>query len=150
MVTVNALAKDGFANDSGDGGGDDSDDGTDGTEVSDEEKLAVEELTTLVNEGQMVVNLTARIGKNVHSDAPQPALWPHWTISDNEFGDIEQQSPTIEITDLADDLTLSMKGCHIQQDSTLFLNGYLVDGSIACEDGELPVCVDEIVTISLM
>ena len=62
------------------------------------------------------------------------------------------------MTFLSEELTLSLKARHIQQDSILYLNGRSVDGTIKCADGdgtikcadgELPSCDDEILTVTL-
>ena len=42
-----------------------------------------------------------------------------------------------------------MKGRHIQPESTILVNGFLVDGSVSCQEGELPDCTDELISVEL-
>ena len=106
------------------------------------------QLISMAEEGSLLLTLTARSGVNVGSETPQPALWPFWTIGERTWEGIEEQSPTVEIPFLTEGLTLSFKGRHIQPDSKLYLNGRFVEGTVACETGELPTCDDEIITIT--
>lgn len=85
---------------------------------------------------------------NVESETPQPALWPYWSITGSSSDGIEAQSRTVEIPFLSEELTLSFKGRHVQPDSKLYLNGHFVEGTVACETGDLPACDDEIITIT--
>ena len=136
---------------SGDSGDGDNGDGNVGDDTDEEVELTtytLEEVLAAIDDGSLILTLTARIGKNINEDMPQPGIWPYWSIGDNDYGGIVEQSPTVEITDLAEDLTLDIKGRHIQPDSLLFVNGHRVAGSIACADGELPDCTDEILTIT--
>ena len=109
----------------------------------------LDQLQTEAADGRLLLTFTGRIGENYGSNFPQPALWPYWTIGEDTFDGIVQQSPTVEMTFLSEELTLSLKGRHIQQDSILYLNGRSVDGTIKCADGELPSCDDEILTVTL-
>ena len=136
---------DGSDGDDGNSGGEIIDDGTEDPEL---ETYTLDEILTAVDEGNLVVTLTARIGKNINEDMPQPAIWPYWSIGETNYGGVVEQSPTVEITNLENDFTIDIKGRHIQPDSLLFVNGHRVVGTIACEDGELPDCTDEIVTIT--
>ena len=106
------------------------------------------QLISMAEEGSLLLTLTARSGINVGSETPQPALWPYWSIPGSTSESIESQSPTVEIPFLTEELTLSFKGRHIQPDSKIYLNGHFVEGTIACETGELPTCDDEIITIT--
>ena len=106
------------------------------------------QLISMAEEGSLLLTLTARSGENVGAETPQPALWPFWSIGERTWEGIEEQSPTVEIPFLTEELTLSFKGRHIQPDSKLYLNGHFVEGTVACETGELPTCDDEIITIT--
>ncbi|MCY3885308.1 MAG: carbohydrate binding domain-containing protein [Gammaproteobacteria bacterium] len=107
------------------------------------------DLEGLADSGNLVLTLTAHIGPNVGFDTPQPAIWPYWTIGENTFNGIEQQSPTVEITYVSDNHSIDMKGRHIQPDSTILVNGFRVDGKVSCQDGELPNCTDELIVVEL-
>ena len=106
------------------------------------------QLISMAEEGSLLLTLTGRTGENIGSETPQPALWPYWTIGEDTWEGIEEQSPTVEIPFLTEELSLSFKGRHIQPDSKLYLNGRFVEGTVACETGELPTCDDEIITIT--
>lgn len=107
-----------------------------------------DQLVGMAEDGDLLLTLTARSGTNVGSETPQPALWPYWTIGDRTWEGVEEQSPTVEIPFLSEELSLSFKGRHIQPDSKLYLNGHFVEGTVACESGELPTCDDEAITIT--
>ncbi len=108
-----------------------------------------EDLLELAETGQLVLTFTGHIGTNVGFETPQPAIWPYWTIGDNTYSGIEQQSPTVEITYVSDSLAIDMKGRHIQPESTILVNGFLVDGTVSCQEGELPDCTDELISVEL-
>ncbi len=99
--------------------------------------------------GDLVLTFTGRIGQNVLPDQPQPAIWPFWTERDTLYDGVVQQSPTVEITYLSDDLTLTLKGRHIQNDALIFVNGHAVQGTVACENETFPTCEDETIVVSL-
>ncbi|MCE2407218.1 MAG: carbohydrate binding domain-containing protein [Pseudomonadales bacterium] len=100
-------------------------------------------------DGNLVLTFTARIGENVLPDYPQPAIWPFWNRFNTDYDGIVQQSPTVEITYLSDDLTLTIKGRHIEDDALIYVNGHLADGTVACETETLPTCEDETIIVTL-
>lgn len=108
-----------------------------------------DDLIGFAETGQLAVTLTGHIGTNINFDTPQPAIWPYWSIGDNTYSGIEQQSPTVEITYVSDSLAIDMKGRHIQPESTILVNGFRVDGTVSCQEGELPDCTDELISVEL-
>lgn len=99
--------------------------------------------------GDLVLTFTGRIGQNVVPDTPQPAIWPFWTERGTLYDGVVQQSPTVEITYLTDDLTLTLKGRHIEDDALIFINGYAVEGTVTCESEMFPSCEDETIIVTL-
>jgi YVTN family beta-propeller protein len=103
--------------------------------------LSRSDLLTLAAAGDMTLTLTGRSAQLVGFDDPQPGLWP--------MGEIQQQTGVIAIAHLTDELTLRMKGRHINEGANIILNGRKVDGSVTCEFGVFPACQDEIILITL-
>ena len=99
--------------------------------------------------GDLVLTFTGRIGQKVLPDQPQPAIWPFWTERGTQYDGVVQQSPTVEITYLSDDLTLKLKGRHIEEGALIFINGYAVNGTLTCEIDTLPSCLDETIVVTL-
>ncbi|MCY4094889.1 MAG: carbohydrate binding domain-containing protein [Gammaproteobacteria bacterium] len=99
--------------------------------------------------GDLVLTFTGRIGQNVLPDQPQPAIWPFWNRFGNLYDGVVQQSPTVEITYLTDDLTLTLKGRHIEDDALIFINGHAVSGTVTCVNEMLPSCEDERIVVTL-
>ena len=99
--------------------------------------------------GDLVLTFTGRIGENVMPEHPQPAIWPFWTERGTLYDGVVQQSPTVEITYLSDDLTLTLKGRHIEDDALIFVNGHAVQGEVACENETFPTCEDETIIVTL-
>ena len=99
--------------------------------------------------GDLVITFTGRIGQNVLPDRPQPAIWPFWTERGTLYDGVVQQSPTVEITYLSDDLTLTLKGRHIDDDALIFVNGHTVQGTVVCESETFPECGDETIVVRL-
>ena len=99
--------------------------------------------------GDLVLTFTGRIGQNVVPDTPQPAIWPFWTERGTLYDGVVQQSPTVEITYLTDDLTLTLKGRHIEDDALIFINGHAVEGTVTCESEMFPSCEDETIIVTL-
>ena len=87
------------------------------------------------------MTFTGRSAQNVGFDDPQPGLWP--------LGDIQQQSAIIAIAYLPDELTLRMKGRHINEGASIAIDGRKVAGTVSCEFGVLPNCQDEVILITL-
>ena len=108
-----------------------------------------DELVQLAAAGDLVLTITARLGSQVGPEFPQPAIWPYWDMGDTSYDGVVQQSPTVEIAHLSEELTLEFKGRHIQPDANIFINGSRVVGTVGCVEGELPVCESETVNITL-
>ena len=107
------------------------------------------ELIGLARDGDLVITMTARLGMQVGPEFPQPAIWPYWTTGDITYDGVVQQSPSVEIAHLTDELELDIKGRHIHPDALILINGSRVQGSVTCSEGVLPNCEAETVTISL-
>jgi len=100
-----------------------------------------QEVIDMVAAGELILTLTGKTPQNVGFGYPQPGLWP--------IGVIEQQSGVIAIAHLSDELTLRMKGRHIRPGANIILDGRKVDGTVTCESGVLPDCLDETILITL-
>lgn len=117
---------------------------------SDEESTyELDDLRDQAIAGDLVLTFTGRIGQNVVPDHPQPAIWPFWTERGTLYDGVVQQSPTVEITYLTDELTLALKGRHIEDDALIFINGHAVEGTVACESETFPSCEDETIIVTL-
>ena len=114
-----------------------------------ETTFELDDLRTQAVAGDLVLTFTGRIGPNVLPAQPQPAVWPFWTERDILYDGVVQQSPTVELTYLTDDLTLTLKGRHIKDDALIFINGHAVDGTVTCETGMFPSCADETIVVTL-
>jgi YVTN family beta-propeller protein len=99
------------------------------------------DLLQLVRSGELIITLTALSGKNVGSDYPQPGVWP--------LAEIQRQSDVINIPHLQADRTLLMNGRHVLEGAAVIVNGRKVNGSIRCQSGTLPHCLDEVILIEL-
>ena len=100
--------------------------------------------STLVQEaadGNLLLTLTGRLGPNVDVDHPQPGLWP--------VAPLEEQRLGVDVPFLADDMTLRMRGRHVREGASAFVNGRRVAGRVFCEEGALPDCTDEVVMVEL-
>ena len=73
-------------------------------------------------------------------DHPQPALW--------SVGPIHEQRGPQEFPSAAEG-SIVVSGRHIQEGASVFVNGRRVPGSVRCEGGQLPGCLDERVVIEL-
>jgi len=116
--------------------------------ISEDVSYTRDQLIGMAEDGTLLLTITARTGKNVEADTPQPVLWPYWTIGNRTWEGIEEQSPKVEIPFLTEASELQFKGRHIREDSQVYLNGHPIDGTIECEEGALPDCVDEKVLIT--
>lgn len=100
-------------------------------------------------DGNLVLTLTGRIGTQILPEQPQPAIWPFWTERNTLYDGVVQQSPTVEIANLNEELTLTIKGRHVEEDSLIFVNGHRATGSVACESEYLPTCENETIVVAL-
>ncbi len=99
--------------------------------------------------GNLVLTFTGRVGRRVLPDQPQPAIWPFWTERGTLYEGVVQQSPTVEITPLSEDLTLRVKGRHLESEPLIFVNGHRAAGHVTCDSGSLPDCMGETLVVSL-
>ena len=94
----------------------------------DRQFLSQTKLISLASEGRFVGTFTARLGKNVDYDTPQPALWT--------LGPIESQRGKQEFPVLFDGIqVMTLSGRHILDNAQIVVDGHRVDGSIR-RDGE--------------
>lgn len=114
-----------------------------------ETTFELDDLRTQAVAGDLVLTFTGRIGPNVLPAQPQPAVWPFWTERGTLYDGVVQQSPTVELTYLTDDLTLTLKGRHIEENALIFVNGHAVEGTVTCETEMLPTCEDETIVVTL-
>lgn len=114
-----------------------------------EVSYTLEDLKQSAADGNLVLTFTGRIGSSVMPEFPQPAIWPFWTIGQQTFDGVVQQSPTVEMAMLSEEFTLTIKGRHIEPESLIFINGHRVAGSVTCESNEFPACEDETIVVSL-
>ena len=117
--------------------------------TNDEQSYTLDELKQAALDGNLVLTFTARMGANVLPEYPQPAIWPFWTMGQQTYDGVVQQSPTVEIAMLSDDFTLTIKGRHIQPESLIFVNGHRVEGEVSCEVDDFPSCAEETIVVSL-
>ena len=107
--------------------------------------------------GDLVLTLTARLGPNVGSRHPQPALWPEapapderYCASESCWNPVAQQRPAVNIAFLADDTTLQVSGRHVSDGALIFVDGRRVGGDVRCATGGvLPACDDERLVVDL-
>ena len=103
------------------------------------------ELLTGAQGGDLLVTLTAKLGPGVDYVHPQPTIWPTgYPIRPNFPGDRPQEFP-----ELHEPTTIRIQGDYIFEGARLFINGRLVEGTVRCEDGELPDCTDRVVLIDV-
>lgn len=100
------------------------------------------ELIARAAAGEFVATFTARIGENVDLDHPQPALW---TDSPLHLQTGRQVFPTVS----ANNLSMSIRGRHIEAGASVFVDGRRVGGSVSCLGGTLPDCFSEQISVRL-
>ena len=103
--------------------------------------LTRSDLLQMVRSGELVITLTGLSGKHVGSGYPQPGIWP--------LGEVQRQSDVINIPHLQADRTLLVNGRHVLEGALLIVNGRKVNGSVRCQSGTLPHCLDEVISIEL-
>ncbi|MCH2122976.1 MAG: hypothetical protein MK136_17260 [Pirellulaceae bacterium] len=87
------------------------------------------ELIEEIEEGRLVVTLTAYAGTGCDADHPQPAIWT--------LGPIERQRGRQKFPQVRPgQLEMKMSGRHLSGDSRIFLDGHLVGGEVGVQ-GEL-------------
>jgi len=91
------------------------------------------ELVALASAGDLVATFTGRASPNVDVDHPQPAIWTQGSM-------IFQSGPQLFPTLSVEDRTLRLSGRHIEEGAHVIVDGRRVAGSVACENGDLPIC----------
>jgi len=101
-----------------------------------------DELLTRTTAGEFVGTFTARLGANVDVDHPQPAVWAPAAL---QVQSGPQQFPTLS----AGNMTMLVRGRHIEDGANIIVNGRKVSGSVSCEIGALPDCGGESIQVQL-
>ncbi|MEC8862108.1 MAG: hypothetical protein VXX31_04095, partial [Planctomycetota bacterium] len=87
------------------------------------------ELIEEIEEGRLVVTLTAYAGTGCDADHPQPAIW---TLGPIERQRGKQKFPQVR----PGQLEMKMSGRHLSEDCRIFMDGHLVGGEVGVQ-GEL-------------
>ena len=101
-----------------------------------------DELLTRATAGEFVGTFTARLGANVDVDHPQPAVWAPGAL---QVQSGPQRFPTLS----AGNMTMLVRGRHIEDGANIIVNGRKVSGSVSCEIGTLPGCGGESIEVQL-
>ena len=101
-----------------------------------------DELRTRATAGEFVGTFTARLGANVDVDHPQPAVWAPAAL---QVQSGPQRFPTLS----AGNMTMLVRGRHIENGANIIVNGRKVSGSVSCEIGALPDCGGESIQVQL-
>jgi YVTN family beta-propeller protein len=101
-----------------------------------------DELLSRATAGEFVGTFTARLGANVDVDHPQPAVWAPGAL---QVQSGPQQFPTLS----AGNMTMLVRGRHIEDGANIIVNGRKVSGSVSCEIGTLPGCGGESIEVQL-
>ena len=115
--------------------------------TDDEITYQLDDLRQQAADGELVLTFTGRIGTAAPPEKPQPAIWPFWTERGTLYSGVVQQSPTVEITNFSESMSLTLKGRHVEPDAVVYVNGHRVGGTVSCESGELPLCAEETIVV---
>jgi DNA-binding beta-propeller fold protein YncE len=99
-----------------------------------------EQLISEASEGKVLLTLTGHSGSNVGIEQPQPEIWS------------TQDMFVVRLIDfpiITTGRNMRLKGRHIGPNASLYVDGQRVQGTVSCESGILPECVDEIVILTL-
>ena len=102
-------------------------------------------LANLAVRGEVFVTMTARLGYLTDYDHPQPTLRPLELPVLPMF----PGGRPADFPELFDNGPMRMQGEHIQEGAYVLVDGRRVEGSVACEEGVLPDCADDIVIVEL-
>jgi len=100
------------------------------------------QLASLAAEGAFLGTFTARLGPSVDVDNPQPAIWSQGQIQSQRG---KQEFPSL----INDDTTMVVSGRHIRKGARLYVDGRRVPGTVTCQAGQLPECVNELIEVQL-
>jgi len=104
-----------------------------------------QELTDLAAEGDLLLTITARLGRLADYDHPQPTLRPHELPILPMFpGGRPADFPELHAAG-----PMRLRGEHIREGAHVLVDGRRVTGGVACEEGTLPDCVDDTVLVAL-
>ena len=107
--------------------------------------LTRDQIRRAVADGEMLVTITARLGRMADYAHPQPTLRPFELPVMPMFpGGRPAEFPELYVNE-----TMHVRGEHIFEGARLLVDGRRVAGTVRCESGELPNCVDDVVLIEL-
>ena len=104
-----------------------------------------QELTDLAAEGDLLLTITARLGRLADYEHPQPTLRPHELPILPMF----PGGRPADFPELHSPGSMRLRGEHIQEGAHVLVDGRRVAGVVACEEGTLPDCVDDTVIVEL-
>ena len=104
-----------------------------------------QELTNLAAGGDLLVTITARLGRLADYEHPQPTLRPH----ELPILPIFPGGRPADFPELHSAGSMRLRGEHIQEGAYVLVHGRPVTGAVACEEGTLPHCVDDTVIVEL-
>ena len=115
-------------------------------EVGEPEKsYSREELMDLAADGQLLATFTSRLGEGVDYAHPQPGIWDVGLPVEPLYGG----GRPAEYPEILHNEPMRIRGSHVFPDSNIIVNGRRVGGTVSCESGELPKCVDNIMLVQL-
>ena len=89
-----------------------------------------DELLERVREGELIMTLTARHGKNCNVDSPQPAIW---TVGSIEKQRGPQSFPVLH----PNNKTMEISGRHIKKNAQVYLDGSRAESVLSLRKNEL-------------
>lgn len=100
-----------------------------------------EELLAYAQSGDFVGTFSGRMPLKVSAETPQPGIW-----TDTELH--VQAGPQPFPTVAPDDLSMLIRGRHLEPDAYVAVDGHRVDGSVECTIGEESDCQALVVTLA--
>ena len=107
--------------------------------------LSSDEIVELTRSGYVLLTLTAKLGRNVDYEHPQPTL----TSVELPVLPMFPGARPMEFPELHENAPMRIRGQFIYEGAHVYVNGRRVDGQVQCEKGELPNCEEDIVLVSL-
>jgi YVTN family beta-propeller protein len=105
-----------------------------------EQVFTREQLIADASAGNILLTLTAHSGSEVGFEQPQPEIW-----SPQDMFIVR----LINFPAISEGQNMRIKGRHISPNARVYVDGQRVKGTVTCENGTLPKCVDEIVVLSI-
>jgi len=91
------------------------------------QKIGLDEIKNLAEQGQMILTLTAHLGSQAVAAKPQPELWTSGSIQ-------QQRGRQVFPIASGEDKTLSLSGRYFGNDAWIFVDGNRVAGTIEVND----------------